>query len=173
MNPSQPDFWTARLVPAEQPVLTPQAMDVEAAIRNALDNRTDLAQARKQLEQTDIGIRFAKNQRLPAVNAIVNYGLAGVGGTRTIYDDSAEASRCRSARRSAVSATRLRDVFGNDFRTWSVQLNVNYPIGTSQAEAGLAQGRVQRAAGRHEPARRSSCRSRPRCATRRGRWTRP
>ena len=65
MNPSQPDFWTARIVPAEQPVLTPQAIDVEAAIRNALENRTDLAQARKQLEQTDIGIKFARNQRLP------------------------------------------------------------------------------------------------------------
>ena len=77
MNPSQPDFWTARIEPTEQPTLTPQAVDVEAAIRNALDKRTDLVQARKQLEQTDIGIKFAQNQRLPAINAIVNYGLAG------------------------------------------------------------------------------------------------
>ena len=38
----------------------------------------------------------------------------------------------------------LRNILGNDFRTWSVQLQVNYPIGTSEAEAGLAQGRVQR-----------------------------
>ena len=38
----------------------------------------------------------------------------------------------------------LRNILGNDFRTWSVQLQVNYPIGTSDAEAGLARGRVQR-----------------------------
>ncbi len=38
----------------------------------------------------------------------------------------------------------LRDIFGNEFKTWSVQLQVNYPIGTSEAEAGLARGRVQR-----------------------------
>ena len=145
MNPSQPDYWTARIEPAEQPQLTPQAVDVEGAIRNALDKRTDLVQARKQLEQTDIGIKFAKNQRLPGINAIVNYGLAGLGGTRTIYEEAPGGGLpvpVGTAQRSFGDS--LRDVFGNDFKTWSVQLQVNYPIGTSQAEAGLAQGRVQR-----------------------------
>ncbi len=145
MNPSQPDYWTARLVPAEEPVLTPRAVDVETAIRNALDRRTDLAQARKQLEQTDIGIKFARNQRLPGINAIVNYGLAGLGGTRTHL----RGRRTEGFPRPIGTAQRsfgdtLRDVFGNDFKTWSVQLQVNYPIGTSEAEAGLARGRVQR-----------------------------
>ena len=41
----------------------------------------------------------------------------------------------------------LRDVFGNDFRSWSLAVNVSYPIGTSQADAALAQGRVQRQQG--------------------------
>ena len=35
-------------------------------------------------------------------------------------------------------------MFGNDFKTWSLQLQVNYPIGTSQAEARLASTRLQR-----------------------------
>jgi outer membrane protein len=144
MNPSQSDYWTARIVPAEAPVLTPQTVDVEAAIRNALDKRTDLAQARKQLEQTDIGIRFAKNQRLPGVNAVVNYGLAGVGGSNTIYEEvDGGLPRPIGVRQRSFGDT-LRDIFGNEFKTWSVQLQVTYPIGTSQAEAGLAQGRVQR-----------------------------
>ena len=107
MNPSQPDYWTARIVPAEEPVLTPQAVDVEGAIRNALDRRTDLAQARKQLEQTDIGIKFARNQRLPGINAIVNYGLAGVGGTQHhLRGGAKEGFPGRSAWCSAVSGTR-------------------------------------------------------------------
>jgi outer membrane protein TolC len=143
LNPTQADYWTARITPSEQPALTPRAVDVEAAIRNALEKRTDIVQARKQLEQTDIGIKFAKNQRLPAVNAIVNYGLAGVGGTRTLYDDTGGFPvPIGSAQRSFGDA--LRDIFGNEFKTWSFQVQVNYPIGTSQAEAGLAQGRVQR-----------------------------
>jgi outer membrane protein TolC len=143
MNPSQPDFWTARIVPSDQPVLTPQPIDVEGAVTNALANRTDLAQARKQLEQTDINIRFARNQRLPNVNAVVNYGLAGIGGTRTLYDNAGGFPvPIGSAQRSFSDA--LRDIFGNEFKTWSFQLQVSYPIGTSIAEAALAQNRVQR-----------------------------
>lgn len=143
MNPSQPDFWTARITPAEQPVLTPQAVDVAAAVSNALANRTDLVQARKQLEQTDINLKYARNQRLPNVDAVVNYGLAGIGGTRTIYDTSQGFPiPTGSAQRSFGDA--LRDIFGNEFKTWSLQLQVSYPIGQSQAEAAVAQTRLQR-----------------------------
>jgi outer membrane protein len=143
MNPSQPDFWSARLTPTEQPVLAAQNVDVEQAIRNALDKRTDLAQQRRRMEQTDITMKFARNQKLPAVNAIVNYGLAGVGGTRTLYDTSGGFPvPTGSAQRSFGDA--LRDIFGNEFKTWSVQFQVSYPIGTSAADAGLAQTKLER-----------------------------
>ena len=51
MNPSQPDFWTTKLEPAEQPALAPQPIDLDAAITNALANRTDIAQVRKQIDR--------------------------------------------------------------------------------------------------------------------------
>jgi outer membrane protein len=144
LNPSQPDFWTARLVPSDEPVLAPQAVNVDAAIRNALDKRTDLAQQRRRMDQTDITLKYVRNQKLPSVNAIVNYGLAGVGGTRTLYEQTEGGLPVAvgSAQRSFADA--LRDVFGNDFKTWSVQLQVSYPIGTSAAEAGFAQAKLQR-----------------------------
>jgi outer membrane protein len=145
MDPSQPDYWSTRIIPSEQPQLTSQEVDVDAAIANALSNRTDLLAARKRLEQSDIGIRYARNQRLPDVNAIVNYGVAGVAGTQLEFDRTATEFPLPVLNRSQRSFTdALRDVFGNDFKTWSVQLQVNYPIGTSSADAALAQSRVQR-----------------------------
>lgn len=144
MNPSQPDFWTARLVPTEQPVLTARTVDLDAAITNALANRTDLVQARKQLEQTDISLKFARNQRLPSVNAVVTYGLAGVAGTRTIYENDPSGFPIATGTAVRSFSDALRDVFGNEFKTWSLQFQVSYPIGQSTADAGLAQGRIQR-----------------------------
>lgn len=145
LNPSQPDFWTTRLAPSEQPVLAAQAVDVEAAIRSAMDRRTDLAQLRRQVDQTDISIRYARNQKLPAVDLITSYNAIGLAGTQNEFNYAAgviPAPIIRSSQRSFGTA--LRDVFGNDFRTWSVQLNVSYPLGTSVAGAALAQGRLQR-----------------------------
>jgi outer membrane protein len=143
LNPSQPDFWSSRITPAEQPALTPRAMNLDAAIQNALDHRTDIAQARREMDQTDITMKFARNQRLPAINAVVNYGLAGVGGTRTIYDTSGGFPvPIGAAQRSFSNA--LHDVFGNQFKTWSLQFQFSYPIGQSVADAGLAQTKIQR-----------------------------
>jgi len=143
MNPSQPDFWTARLTPTEEPVLAPQVVNVDAAIQNALSKRTDLAQQKRRMDQTDITLKYARNQKLPAVNAIVNYGLAGVAGTRTLYDTSQGFPVFTgTAQRSFADA--LHDIFGNDFKTWSAQLQVSYPIGTSAADAGFAQAKLQR-----------------------------
>jgi len=145
MNPSQPDFWTARLTPSEEPVLTPRAVNVDEAIRNALDKRIDLTQQRRRMDQTDITIKYARNQKLPAVNAIVNYGLAGVGGSRTLYAVNESGFPVPTGERAERSFNdALRDIFGNQFKTWSLQLQVNYPLGTSAADAGYAQAKLQR-----------------------------
>jgi outer membrane protein TolC len=145
MNPSQPDFWTTSLEPSERPTMVPQPIDVEAAIRNAMENRTDIVQARKELEQTDINLKYLRNQKLPALDVTGNYNLQGIAGTQREFDRTAGIfpwpilSETQRGFRGA-----LGDVFANDFKTWSVQFNLSYPIGTSPADAGLAQSRLQR-----------------------------
>ena len=49
-DPDMPDFWTLRIEPADLPPFQPAPVDVDARVRNALDRRTDLQQARKTLE---------------------------------------------------------------------------------------------------------------------------
>jgi outer membrane protein TolC len=149
MNPNQPDFWTTTIEPAEQPVLTQQPIDIDAITRNALANRTDIAQLRKQLDNADISIRFNKNQKLPAVNLRAAYGMTGVGGTQFEYGqapiDGGVPPILSTSQRNFTDV--LRDVFGNEFRSWSFSVNVAYPLGTSQADAALAQSRLQRQQG--------------------------
>jgi outer membrane protein len=145
MNPSQPDFWTTKLEPADRPTLAPQSLDVDGAIKNALANRTDLAQSRKQLEQTDISMKYLRNQKLPALDVIGGYNVQGVAGTQFQFDRESGIFPPPIVGQSQRSFTdALRDVFGNDFKTWSVGFNLSYPIGTSAADAGLAQARLQR-----------------------------
>ena len=145
MNPSQPDFWATRLIPSEQPVLAAQIVDVDAAITNALDKRTDLSQLRRQMDQTDISIKFSRNQKLPSVDLSASYNVVGLAGTQKKFDYSSGGIPVLlpdSTQRTFSNA--LSDVFGNDFKTWNVQLNISYPLGTSVASAALAQSRVQR-----------------------------
>lgn len=147
MNPSQPGFWTATFKPTDQPMLAPRDIDLDAAVKNALANRTDIQQLKKQMSSTDISLKYAQNQKLPGVDLQVRYGATGVGGTQYQYDNLAIAGGAPPLPTS--SSVRglgdvLRDVFGNNFRTWSLAVNVSYPLGTSPADAAFAQTKLLR-----------------------------
>ncbi|PYR94942.1 MAG: hypothetical protein DMF84_02805 [Acidobacteria bacterium] len=149
MNPQQPGFWTAKFRPTDQPVLASQVIDVDAAIKNALANRTDLLEFKRQMETTDINLKFAQNQRLPGIDLTARYGVTGVGGTQFDYRNTGPNGEILDVPERTIGAVRsfsdvLRDVFGNDFKTWSFAVNVSYPLGTSQADAAVAQGKLQK-----------------------------
>lgn len=139
-TPSMPDFWTIRLEPTDTVVFRPVPVNVEEAVRTAIANRTDLAQSRKQIESNDVNIRFFRNQRLPDVNASVTYGAQAIGGTAFIrspeppFDVQGEVSRS--------FAETLRTTFAGDFPAWTFGMQISYPIGTANAEAGLARARL-------------------------------
>jgi outer membrane protein len=144
-DPQMPDFWTIRIEPAEVAAFRRTAIDVEAAVRNALDRRTDLAQSRKSLESSDIQIRFLRNQSLPEVTADFDYGLTGLGGTRlqrgTPLPGEFIGPVIGRTQRSFGSV--LGDLFGNDFPSWTAALTIRYPVGTSPNQASLARTRLQ------------------------------
>jgi len=143
MNPSQPGFWTATFNPIDQATIAPRAIDLDAAVKNALNNRTDIQQLKRQIDQTDLNLKFAQNQKLPGIDLQARYGLIGQGGTRNLYDPSGLTTDVIGTSVRGFSDV-LHDVIGNDFRTWSVAVNFSYPLGTSPADAFAAETRLQR-----------------------------
>jgi hypothetical protein len=115
-NPSMPDFWAIRLEPADVPAFEAMPVDVDRAARNALERRTDLEQARKNLETTDINVRFFRNETLPDVTASFDYGLIGLGGTQFVRGAGfpAPSSGSSSAALAACWVTSLPTTFQLD-----------------------------------------------------------
>jgi len=148
-DPSMPDFWAIRIEPSELPPFQPVTVDVDAAVKNALDRRTDLQQTQRSMEATDVNIRFFRNQTLPDVTANLNYGLAALGGTRLPSSNSGLAALLglpvepNTGPVTKGYSSVLRDLLALDTPSWTASLNISYPIGTSQAEANLARARLQ------------------------------
>jgi len=140
-DPAMPDFWTIKIEPAEIPPYQPTPVDAEAAVRTALDRRTDLQQTRKTLEANDISIRYFRNQTLPDVSASFDYGLTGLGGTQFVRGEGFPGPIIGQTQRNFGSV--LSDLFANDFPNWAFTVNISYPIGTSTSEASLARARLQ------------------------------
>ena len=141
-DPDAPDFWSTQIQPSDSPVLRAREIDVAAAVRNALDNRTDLGTLDKNIDNTDTDISYYRNQRLPDVNLEVNYSLSGLGGSRLVRTGGFPGTIVGEEQTSFGSV--LGDIFGNNFPNWTVGVSVAYPLGTSFADANLERARLQR-----------------------------
>jgi outer membrane protein TolC len=137
---TQDPLWPARIEPVDRPDFRPTAIDLDGAIRNALAARTDLTQSRKQLEVSEVNARFLKDQTLPGLDFLANYGLQGIGGTRYI----------RQGTGGPVIDVIPGDywdaldmVGAADYPQWTAQVNFSYPIGTSTAEASFERAKLQ------------------------------
>jgi outer membrane protein TolC len=141
-NQSAPDFWTTRIVPTELPAFAPTTVDVDGAVRNALQMRTDLLQARKSLESADVNIKYFRNQTLPDVTATFDYGLTGLGGTPVARVNNLGIPATVPAGIARSFGSVLGDLFANQYPSWTVGLNISYPLGHSQQEANLARAQL-------------------------------
>jgi len=143
-DPSAPDFWTMTIEAVDLPPFQPITVDTDAAVRNALDKRTDLRRQNKSLEINDVQIRYLRNQTLPDVNAQFDYGLSGLGGLNLIRGAGpfgpGSGAVIDTVGRSYFAT--LGDIFANRYPQWTAQLNISYPIGHSQQEASLARARI-------------------------------
>ena len=146
-----PDYWSISLQPSDSPVLQAREIDVDAAVRNALLNRTDLDTLNNGLEVTDTNIRYHRNQRLPDVSLQVNYGLEGAGGQQLLRTGGFPGTVVGRQQKSFGGV--LGDIFANEFPSWTVGVTVSYPLGTSSADANLERARLERS--RSEAERRS------------------
>lgn len=143
-NPSAPDFWSARIEPTEPVTFQPAVVDVDAAVKNALSQRTDIAVAKKNLQNNDVNIRYFQNQSLPDVNASVIYAAQAIGGVGLLRGPSSGLTPgpITGTLEKSYFAT-IGDVFAGDFPGWTFTVDIAYPLGRSTTEAQLARARLQ------------------------------
>jgi len=138
-DPARPDYWQVRINATDAVLSQPREIDVDAAIRIALDNRLDLVAARQELAISDLSLRVARDATRPAVNLQANYSTSGTGGTRFQYSGFPPVEVGRDER---SYGSVLGDTFGAAYPQWSVGVNVAYPLGRTAADANLAQQQV-------------------------------
>ena len=140
-DPAAPDFWTARIEPANRPVLQPTMPNTEEAIRTALEARTDVVSARRQLQATDLNLKLTKNATLPDVSLQASMTGTASGGTQFAYDFGSD--QPIDIRERSFGQT-LGDVFRFVYPNWAVGVNFSYPLGKAAAEATHARATLQR-----------------------------
>ena len=140
---TQDPNWNVQLDPIDRPEFTAQSIDIEAAVRRALSERTDLEIARKNVDSNNATLRFLRDQLKPQADFAVTYVPQGVGGTELFRETNAAlGSRVTRTEQLGISEA-FASLFRNQFPQWTAQVNFSYPLGTSAQEANVARARVQ------------------------------
>lgn len=135
--------WSASLDPVDRPVFSYQPVDIEAVIRRALNERSDLETARMNARANDVTVKYLDDQKRPQIDLLVTYGAQGVGGP---YQQRSDTGVIGSEITSVVPGgigDAFSTLFGSNYPRWTVQLNVGYALGASAQEAAAARARVQ------------------------------
>lgn len=100
------------LQPIDQPLQTLEPITLEEAIDVAIERRPEILQAVKNIETSDLNVKFAKNQLLPTLSAQGTVGLSGLGaGTNDMFQRN----------------------FGGEFYNYGGGLVLSYPLGNRSA----------------------------------------
>lgn len=139
-DPDAPGFWDDEIRPLDAPSVEDYEVEVDDAIRIALQRRPELRSQRVQLDTNEYDVRFFRNQTLPQVDLVGLVQLNGVGGTELVrqgfFGPTVETI-------PGGYGDALSQMSGLDYRDWQVGLTFSYPIGPNESHAQHAEAQTE------------------------------
>ncbi|MYD87051.1 MAG: TolC family protein [Acidobacteria bacterium] len=139
------ELWDAEINPTDQPRIEATPIDLETAIRGALDRRTDISRVRRELDINDAQVDNFRNSTLPQLDLVGTYQLTGQGGSRLVPAGSSFEAIFGGAGGVIPGGygDAINDIVDADYPFWSVELRMSYPLGQSADKAAYERARLQ------------------------------
>jgi len=144
LNVPSGTLWSTPLIPESAEEVTPEQIDLEAALASALGNRSELAAQRVAIQGLEIDTAFYRQETKPRLDLRATYGWNGVGGDVLIRDQDGNVIDMIGGGWDDA----LQQITDTDFPGWTVGLQFTYPIQNRQAKARAAIADVQLDRGR-------------------------
>ena len=134
-------LWAQHVNPVDRPEFQPVTIDVESAVRSALQQRTDLQITRNNMASNNVLLKSFNDQKLPQVDLTATYGMQGIGGTQFQFQGSG-VNAVKIGETPGGYSDALSRLFQRQYPNKVFQINVTYPIGGSSADASAARQKL-------------------------------
>jgi outer membrane protein len=135
--PPDSPLWKQSIRPTDEPKVLDKTVDVDEAIRTAMQTRPDLQQARLDLSSRDADLKYRKNQRLYRLDLVAQYGAQGLAGDTFAVDFSQQPPVVTPIASAGVSDA-FHQIARREFDSWSAELQLGIPLGNKAADAAYA-----------------------------------
>jgi outer membrane protein TolC len=139
------DLATTDVIPTEDGERLPPGLDAAKSLETAVLRRPEMLALQRELEERQIELKFAANQKRPRLDLTAQYGNAGLAGfpSPTCLDPTSPlcipvgsnvAGSILSEKTARADA--FKDLVSrNPFENWSVELKFQLPLGKTAAHA--------------------------------------
>ncbi|HET7453239.1 MAG TPA: TolC family protein [Thermoanaerobaculia bacterium] len=134
--------WNDHIIPTDEVRVTTVAVDVDAGVDRALQDRPEVRSAIFNAASARIHFDVAHNQLLPQADLNAQYGYAGLGGPFHVFDANGNPT---GVVLPGDYSDALSQISHRDFKNWSVGLNLSFPIlnRTARGAEGAARWGLQ------------------------------
>ena len=134
-----PGGWETGVVPTDAPDPTMSQVNLAGSIEQAMERRAELRQFQATIAAREIEVAAAGNALQPRLDLIGQFSSNGIGGNQIIRDGffGPVIGEIEGGYGDAVS-----QMFGFDFVSWRLGVNMTLPLGNSAAEGNYAQATI-------------------------------
>jgi len=123
--------------------------DLVQAVSYAIEQRPEIKQQRKRIDNSGIDLKYFRNQLLPDVRFNVSYGTAALEGVSRVFEGGGFGGLPFFGGTPVVAgSTGLGDAFnrllGSDFPTYGASISVEIPLSNRSRRADYARASVAR-----------------------------
>jgi outer membrane protein TolC len=147
------DLATTDVTPTDDSERQPPGLDAQESLKTAVLRRPEILALQRELEERQIELKFAANQKRPRLDFTGQYGMAGLAGfpSATCLDPTSpicipvgsNVSGSILADKTARSDAFKDLVSRNPFENWSVELKFQLPLGNGAAEAQYSEATLR------------------------------
>lgn len=134
------ELWDAEVIPSDQPFISATPVDIETAVRNALERRTDVSRVRRQRDINDVTVNTLRNNTLPSLDVVSQFQLTGQGGTQLV---NAGLGGPTVVKIPGGYGDAINSIVDTEYPIWSVSLQMSYPLGLNADKAEYERARLQ------------------------------
>jgi outer membrane protein TolC len=120
--PDLPLLKDVKIIPKDKPTFQKIEVSLEKSVQEALKERPEYLQAKKNIDNRHLQLKFSKNQLLPTVDLVAGIGTLANQGN---FGNS------------------LQDIISGDNEDWRVGITIEIPIGNQLAKSRYTKARIE------------------------------
>ncbi len=131
------------IVPLDLPAFEKPTIQFEEALEVSLARNPQIVRIERELENSNLAIKYQRNQLLPQLDLDFRLSYWGQGGVRFLYQDDNAFSGIIVGQEESTRWDALKEILNGKYPDMRIQLRLNIPLESIFSRAGFAKAKLE------------------------------